>query len=289
MKNKLHTAVGLLSAIAIITSAAAAASTVLYDFDTLTAGSTPGTTGISTANLTSGNTVLIVGSATTPADPFGGATNKSLYVHRATGAATLPIVQFDIANYETPLTSGTLTFDFYLATVTNGRMALEIDIGRFANTSTSGRPNSVAAFQINNSTATTIGSISYFNNTTSGGSITPSGHAITPNAKNTISVSWDTSAKTYSIMLNDTTIVSSSFTVGAIPGVSSIRFTTVAGGGDTDINYFIDNITLTTIPETSSASLVTAIAAASVGLAATTFVHRRTRNTPPIPTRSSKL
>lgn len=243
-----------------------AATVASQDFESgsLTAGTTPAGTDFFTGNLDNGNQVLVVDGTTTPQNQItGGAGNKSIYIHRSASDqdSTLPMFQYNIPGYgtSTPLASGSVSFDIYLETVVNGRNAIEINLGTIAaNTGTNGRSNSFASFQINASTATTPGAISYFNNTTSGGSISSSAAVMTPNAKNTITVSWSNDSKMYSIALNGTTIVSSAFTVSGIQGLSSIRFTTVNSALYTDLNYYIDNITVSdsAIPEPKTAAML---------------------------------
>jgi hypothetical protein len=245
-----------------------------FDFQGETVDAAPAGTGVLVGNTSGANDVLVVDDASAKPDPFGGPGNKSVFVHRLSTDATLPIFQLQTSGFTGGvLASGTLSFDFYLETVTNGRGSVEINLGSMATASSLGRQNSFAAFQINASTASTTGGISYFNNTTSGGSITTSGFALIPNAKNTLSVSWDDIAKTYSIALNGSTVISSAYTVSSIAGLSSIRFTTV--NGNTDINYYIDNVVVSNsaIPEPSTA----AILVGGAGLMAAVGIRRSVR------------
>lgn len=235
------------------------------------AGSTPSHTDVFVGNNTGGNLVTVVDGTTTPLDAFGGAGNKSIYIHRDADDSTLPIFQYRVPGYtgSEPLASGSVSFDIYLQTVTDGRNAIEINLGTInSTTGTNARGSSFAAFQINASTASTTGAISYFNNTTSGGLITSSGAVMTPNQKNTISVSWSNESKMYSIALNGETIASSAFTVASVQGLSSIRFTTVAGVTWTDLDYYIDNIVVSdsAIPEPSTAAILVGGAGLMVAL-----------------------
>ncbi|MFA6959861.1 MAG: PEP-CTERM sorting domain-containing protein [Opitutaceae bacterium] len=233
----------------------------------------PSNSDVFVGNTSNGNVVRVVDSSTSPLDAFAGSGNKSIYIHRDAADATLPIFQYVVPGYSTsaPLASGSISFDIYLQTVTNGRNSIEINLGTIASsTSIVGRNSSFASFQINASTATTTGSISYFNNTISGGAISSSSAVMTPNQKNTISVSWSNETKTYSIALNGETIVSSAYTVGSIQGLSSIRFTTVNAATYTDLNYYIDNIVVSdsAIPEPGTTALLVGGAGLMVAIGA---------------------
>ena len=244
------------------------------------AGSAPSTsgTGISFTNVTNGNRVLVVGSASTPADPFGGTGNQSLYVQRVAADNTTPILQLNVPGYTTaaPLTSGTVSFDLFADLITNGRGSIEVNLGTMASAGSAGRANSFAAFQINMSTATagTIGRLSYFSNTTSGPSITHSEFLVPTDTATTLSVSWTAggSNPSYSIYVNGVHAITSAFTVSSVAGLNAIRFTTV--NGTTDINYFVDNISVSSspIPEPAHATTLLAAVAACI-----TWGRRRAR------------
>ena len=169
----------------------------------------------------------------------------------------MPVFQLALPGYSTssPLASGSVSFDIYVEQLTNGRGSLEIDLGTLGAANVASRGSSLAAFQINTSTATVPGSLSYFNNTTSGGSITTSPYVMSLNAVNNISVAWDASTKVYTISVNGVQVVSSAYTVASIAGFSSIRFTKVSDGGTTDLNYFIDNVAVSAIPEPGTVGL----------------------------------
>jgi len=241
--------------------ASAAWAAPIYTWDFQDASYVPGTTaagtGVSTGGLTNGNVVSVVNSATTPVDPFGGAGNKSVYVHKASTSTDMPVFQLALPGYSTisSLASGSVSFDIYVEQLTNGRGSLEIDLGTLGAVNANSRGSSLAAFQINTSTATVPGSLSYFNNTTSGGSITTSPYVMSLNAVNNISVVWDAATKIYTISVNGTEVVSSAFTVASIAGFSSIRFTKVSDGSATDLNYFIDNVVVSAVPEPGTVSL----------------------------------
>lgn len=258
-----------------IAGSLAASTIATWDFQSgsYIAGSAPSTsgTGISLGNLTNGNQVLVVGPSTTPVNPFGGAENKSLYVQRVVADSTTPILQLNVPGYTTaaPLTTGTVSFDLFADLITNGRGSIEVNLGTMASAASGGRTNSFAAFQINMSTATagTIGRLSYFSNTTSGGSITHSEFIVPTDTATTLSVSWTAGGAnpTYSIYVNGVHAITSAFTVPSIAGLNAIRFTTV--NGTTDINYYVDNISVSSspIPEpASAAALFGAIAASCV-------------------------
>jgi len=252
--------VALLFACAAWAATSSAAPIYTWDFQDspYVAGSTPEGAGVSTGGLTSGNVVNVVDRETTPVDPFGGDDNKSVYIHKDKGSGSnVPAFQLELPGYSSssPLVSGTVTFDIYVEELQDGRGSLEIDLGTLGSTSVNSRNSSFAAFQINTSTATGPGSILYFSNTTSGGSITSSGYAMPTNAKNTIAVSWDVETKTYTISLNGTQILSSDFTVSSIGGLSAIRFVKVSDNSLTDLNFYVDNIAVTTIPEPGTVGL----------------------------------
>jgi hypothetical protein len=253
-----------------LSGALCASTIVTWDFqdDAYTAGSSPSGAGISLANVSGGNQVLVVGPSSTPADPFGGAGNKSLYIQRATADSSTPTLQLNVPGYTIadPLTSGTVSFDLFADTITNGRGSIEVNLGTMNSATSAGRANSFAAFQINMSTANagTIGRISYFSNTTSGGAITASEFLVPTDTAVNISISWAAGgpSPTYSIYVNGIHALTSDFTVPSVAGLNAIRFTTV--NGTTDINYYVDNITVAAspIPEPAHASALLATAAA---------------------------
>lgn len=273
------------------------------DFSTFTAGAAPtngngvivkyptrpdgGTAGAPNRTL-----VLTTDAASTPTDPFGGSGNKSGYLwwHTQSSAGKHPVLQFDIPGYTAaPLTTGTLTFDFYMPTPVDGTGIMEIDISSTSSNADSVRgATSLVAVQVQGSTTDGYGTLMLFTDGQTGGATAKATTStVTFNAKHTLAISWDVSSKTYSLKLDDVTVegnvggslVSSFGLTQDLAGAAAVRFTTASGGNNTSVGYFVDNILVTRevtapIPEPTTTAAVLGVIAAAIAAAATRFARK---------------
>lgn len=258
------TSLGLL-----VSGGVALAATPSWDFESNTVGplSTGGDVLIYNANSPSTNAVQISSSTT----PFGAA-NQSLNIVRASAESSSPIAQLALAS--TPVATGTFSFDLYIQGSGSTPAVIEINLGVLGTGNGSKRANSVAALQIwTNSTGTTPGKFLSFSDGTSGtaaptGNLYKFNESMPISVKNTVSVSWDVVAGTYSVLLNGVlvtrgsggSIVDSFNVTTAQAGVSDVRFT---ASNLVDYSFYVDNVSLSAaaIPEPGSVALLLGAAA----------------------------
>ncbi|MBC2602145.1 hypothetical protein H5P30_10185 [Puniceicoccus vermicola] len=263
--------------VAMILSVPVISSGAIYEWDFQDPSYVPGEpvsgTGIDTGGMTLGNEAIIVDGSTTPPDIFGGDGNQSTYFHFEFTSGATPILQFNIPGYDpgSPLTKGSVSFDIQLETAGYMRGAIEVDLGTMFTAGSTGRAASLAALQFNysNSGSSPVGQVNYFENTTSGGSISSSAYTLNSGSATNVEISWDVETGSYSVFLDDNLIITSDFTVDTVTGVNAIRFSSV--NGPSDIGFFIDNIQA--IPEPGAAGIFIAL----VGGLAVLGLRRRNR------------
>lgn len=261
-----------------------------YDFQGLTAGSASSGSGITVFN--SSSVVNVADATTSPADAFGGTGNKSLYLSStASGGA-----QAQLNLSASAITSGTLSFDLYVIGTGTTPGLIEIDLGTpNSGSSNSQRSASIAALQVwTNSATTTDSSLSpagkflgFMGGISGGSNLYTFNQTVLIGAKNTISISWDANANTYSVMLNGATVtqgtgpsITSTFTQTTEQnGVTAVRFTS---SNASSTSYFIDNISVvSSIPEPSTTASLLGAAVGFVTLSNRRFGIRRHQNMQP--------
>jgi hypothetical protein len=228
----------------------------------------------------------------TPADPFGGSGNRSgyLWYHKQTNNTKMPTLQFNLPDYTAvaPLTTGTLSFDFYMPTPVDGTGIMEINIMPDTSNSDSTRASSLVAFQIQGSNTDGYGTIYIFTEGQTGGANARATTAtVSFNAKHTLAITWDAAADTFSMKLDGTTVersvsgslVSSFVSTTDQAGAAAVRFTTASGGGNTSIGYFVDNILVThevtaPVPEPATTAAALGVITAAIAAAATLFAKK---------------
>ncbi|EIP96490.1 hypothetical protein OpiT1DRAFT_00906 [Opitutaceae bacterium TAV1] len=287
-------------------AAATITETVLsYDFQNATVGTPPpngGTTGVlvkyatrpdggvagadnTTLVSTAGDTASSATTPVTPADPFGGSGNRSgyLWYHKQISNSKMPTLQFALPEYTAvaPLTTGTLSFDFYMPAPVDGTGIMEINIMPDTSNSDSTRASSLVAFQIQGSTTDGYGTIYIFTEGQTGGANARATTAtVSFNAKHTLAITWDAADDTFSMKLDDTTVersvsgslVSSFVSTTDQAGAAAVRFTTASGGGNTSVGYFVDNILVTheipsPVPEPATSAVVLGVITAAIAAA----------------------
>ncbi|MFA6286671.1 MAG: PEP-CTERM sorting domain-containing protein [Opitutaceae bacterium] len=257
-----------------------------YDFQSQTAGAATTGSGI-TVFRTSPALVNIAASGTTPVDAFGGTGNQSLYLSStASGGA-----QAQLSLSSTAITSGTLSFDLYVVGTGTTPGLIEIDLGNpSSGSSSSQRSASIAALQVwTNDTTTTDSShtaaghfLGFMGGISGGSNLYAFNQTVLIGAKNTMSISWDATANTYSILLNGVTVTQGTSSIVSTfvqtteqSGVTGVRFTT---SNASSTSYFIDNITVSSIPEPSTTAGLVGAAVGMVALCRRRSVTKRRHN-----------
>ncbi|MDP0496428.1 MAG: hypothetical protein Q7Q73_09495 [Verrucomicrobiota bacterium JB024] len=230
------------------------------NFQQYTPGDAPSGTDVFVKyNGRDGNLVYVVDSSTTPADPFGGVGNKSMYVHYDHTSSKTPAGQFTVTNTGA-IAKGTISFDIYIDGDPTGTGLVEVNLGQLGILDAV-RASSLTTIQIQTGSNpdNDPGKIRIFQNSASGGSTAYyMDQFAVLDAVNTITLSWDIDTKKVTGTINgeSMTIGSTSefdFTTQLSPdGVSQVRYTST---GVQDVSYFVDNISATAIPEPSHSVL----------------------------------
>jgi hypothetical protein len=258
-----------------------------YDFQSQTAGAATTGGGI-TIFKSSPQVVDIADSGTSPADAFGGVGNNSLYISSVLGSKA----QAQLSLSATAITAGTFSFDLYVVGTGTTPGLIEIDLGNpSSGSSTSQRSASIAALQVwTNDTTTTGGSptaagnfLGFMGGTSGGSNLFAFNQQVLVGAKNTISISWDANANTYSVMLNGNTVTQGTSSIVSTftqtteqSGVTAVRFTT---SNDSSTSYFVDNITIVSaIPEPSTTAGLVGAAVGMVALCSRRLGSKRRLN-----------
>ncbi|WP_043583592.1 hypothetical protein [Geminisphaera colitermitum] len=283
-----------------------------YDFQKATVGAPPpnaGTTGVlvkyptrpdggtagndnTTLVSTAGSTASSATTPVTPADPFGGSGNLSgyLWYHKQVSSSKMPVLQFALPNYTAvaPLTTGTLSFDFYMPTPVDGTGIMEINIMPDTSNSDSTRGTSLVSFQVQGSTTDGYGTVFiYTNGETSGNQARATTATVSFDAKHTFAITWDAATSSFSMKLDGTTVersvsgslVSSFVSTTNQTGAAAVRFTTASGGGNTSVGYFVDNILVTheipvPVPEPAKTAAALGVITAAIAAAANLFARK---------------
>jgi hypothetical protein len=206
----------------------------------------------------------------------------------------MPSLQFNLPDYTAaaPLTTGTLSFDFYMPTPVDGTGIMEINIMPNTSTDESSRRNtSLVSFQIQGNVSNDYGTIYiYTNGETSGSQARATTATVSFNAKHTLAITWDAAADTFSMKLDGTTVerdvsgslVSSFVSTTDQAGAAAVRFTTASGGGNTSVGYFVDNILVThevtaPVPEPATSAAALGVITAAIAAVAATRSARKNK------------
>ncbi|MFA6961407.1 MAG: hypothetical protein WC205_11700 [Opitutaceae bacterium] len=255
-----------------------------YDFQSQTAGAATTGGGITVF----GSPVTIASNGTSPVDAFGGASNKSLYLSSTTSGGA----QAQLSLSATAITAGTFSFDLYAVGTGTTPGLIEIDLGNpSSGSSSSQRSASIAALQVwTNDTATTDSShtaagnfLGFMGGISGGSNLFAFNQQALVGAKNTISISWDATANTYSVLLNGNTVTQGTSSIVSTftqtteqSGVTAVRFTS---SNASSTSYFIDNITIVSaIPEPSTAAILVSAAVGMVALCSRRWGAKRRLN-----------
>jgi hypothetical protein len=234
-------------------SSMASAAYLSFDFQGDTVGAAPSGTSYALAGGT--NRLEVVDSASNPADPFGGSGNKSLLLEDNSdplpGGASAE-VRFQ-GGAGAP-TAGTFSTNFYaFDDATYHRPFLEVKLG--TNNVASGGDIGAWLF------FTDSGTISDFN----GGPAFD--NVLTLNTINTLTLTFDTVADTYSgtiqqgagpaVPLTKDSGATTVFSLGTAPsvGIDSVGFG-VGWSSNAEDRQFVDNVTITAVPEPASMGLI---------------------------------
>jgi hypothetical protein len=244
------TAASLVTAVALSASVASATPYISVNFDSDTSNALP--SGTDYANAPSGTQAIVVdASTTTPTDPFGGSTNKSLMMEDQSNSDN-PIIIYKGA--PAGLSSGTFSIQIYAATGTGYTQPLGVihlgqnsavnspDIGAWLNFSDSG-------LVVNNSIALD--------------------NALTANTAYDVTLTFDAVAHTYSgtIAPSDgsspvAALTANSGSTTSFPfyssGFNAITTATLITGypGRTNTRVFFDNLQMNAVPEPASMGLL---------------------------------
>jgi hypothetical protein len=284
------TLLALASAFFASTALSFAATQTVADFQDQTAGQQPAGPNVSflfpdrVAANGATNSIRIADSTTSPADPFGGAGNKSLYLkyekNTAVAGGEINSAQFALPGYTSaaPLASGTLSFDVWGIQPASGtgQQYFEFSLTTATGDTANGRGASIAAVQVSLTDTSSTGTVRIFNGTTQGSKATATTTTFPLGVKNTFAISWDAGTDSWSLKLNDETVmatISGSLVSSFVQptnqaGASAVRFT-FGDPTNTSVGtaYFVDNITLTTVPEPAGVALVGSAIAALAALA----------------------
>lgn len=238
--------------------AAQASAQVVYenDFQSYTPGEAPSGTDVFVKyNGRDGDRVYIVDSTTTPVNPIGGTGNKSLYIYNDHTNTKVPVGQFTVADTGA-IAKGTISFEIYVSSTPGDPGVAEVNLGQLG-TLDAVRASSLTTIQFQNSSdpAKDPGNIRIFQNSTSGsGPATYLDQHVILDAVNTITLSWDIETQKVTGTVNGEAMTIGSttefdFTTTLSPlGVSQVRYTAT---GAQDVGYFVDNLSVTAIPEPS--------------------------------------
>lgn len=238
---------------AMIPAAASAAPYLTVDFQPPNSvGSLPSAPAASYSAAPAGS-IQVVGSTSTPADPFGGAGNQSLWMQSGSGSSsTSAQIDWDLPGGS--VTSGTVSVDYFLNT---GNYA-EIRLGEPGMFSSGSHIGPFIALSNNQVQIVSSPSHTLDNVATAG-------------VKHTITVTFNATAHTFTGTVDGQPMKSGTTTVFSFySGLSGIQTVGVDVGYSTASKQaFFDNISATPVPEPATLSLL--------GLGAMSLLGRRRR------------
>ena len=187
-----------------------------------------------------GNTVLVVGKTSRPKDPFEGADNRSLYLHREKRQESKESMPAFVRFPFPAAPAGTATLNFYLKSTGDEAGIFEVQVG------IGDRQKSLAAVQMwTNSDGRTPGLIRYFSGNTDGSTAKDFDRAVAHDVKNTLSITWG--GGVYSVKLNGELLTAGgkdSFDY-ANPGINSASVLQITTTGVNDVEVFVDDVKVT--------------------------------------------
>lgn len=251
----MHTYFLTAGALVLLAGASAFAGTLPgWNFDSSPAGSAPVAADI-WIDPSPGNTVIITGTATQPADPFAKGRNQSLHVSHAADSKKAAQIQFSLPSDISPLVKGSVSFDLYVAGTGETPGLIEINLGMLEKDGRSQRSRSLSAIQIWTNSATTTTStrnppgyfVSFSNGISGSENLSAFNEQVPVNKPANISVSWDALNGTYAVSINGhactrgrgTSILNRFPATQPSTGVVAVRF---KSANNAATSFYIDNI-----------------------------------------------
>ncbi len=224
-----------------------------YDFQDEKIGVPPTRPGL-TNPLREGNEVRVVDHSTTPVDPFGKKeSNASLYLaYRAAEASRVPWADFSVAEKNTSLAAGTVSFEMQAVSTGDTPGIIEIDLGPHTpkDVAPVGRATSIVVLQIlTNDSGPKPGIFRFYAN----GQWIDFNRTFPLDVMNRVTIRWSVEDHTASVTLNDELLT---FDSGGAPS-STLPFQNPAAEGATNMRLtaagvspascFLDDLTISSL------------------------------------------